>query len=495
MPNERTTSSLDLLVSLDREARSPLRIQLEEQLRAAIRSGRLEPDMSLPSTRALARALGVTRGLIVECYAQLQAEGYLSARPGAGTQVATGAVVAGIVPDEPLEVVEQLTLSRFDFRPASPDPGLFPRRDWAAAGRDVIRHAPDFAFGYGDPRGASELRHALAGYLGRVRGIHADPGRIVICAGFTQAKNLLWRVLRQRGASRIALEDPCQPDVRQSVRRAGMTPVPIPVDGQGIRVDELHRAQADAVLVTPAHQFPTGAVLAPDRRLDLRDWARETGGVIFEDDYDAELRYDREPIGALQGLASDIVFYCGTASKALAAGLRIGWLVCPPNWLHEVVEEKLAEDSGSPILDQLTLATLLATGRFDRHLRRLRGRYQARRDTLAHSLATVAPHVALTGIAAGIHAVANLPPTADEQELITAAAKRDVNLVGMSAYRSNQATQPPALVLGYGRISESSIRLAITQIADLLEPPSTRTESRAARPKRPQSVRGRRPGT
>ncbi len=421
--------------------------------------------MSLPSTRALARALGVTRGLIVECYAQLQAEGYLSARAGAGTQVATGGAV---VPDAPLEIVEQLALSRFDFRPASPDPGLFPRRDWAAAWRDVIRHAPDFAFGYGDPRGASELRHALAGYLGRVRGVQADPGRVVICGGFTQAKNLVWRVLRRRGARRIALEDPCQPEVRQSVHRAGMTPVPIAVDGLGIRVEALHRVQADAVLVTPAHQFPTGAVLAPERRLALRDWARETGGVIFEDDYDAELRYDRQPIGALQGLASDVVIYCGTASKALAAGLRIGWLVCPPNWLDEVVEEKLAEDSGSPILDQLTLATLLATGRFDRHLRRLRGHYQARRDALAQSLARLVPNVALTGIAAGIHAVANLPSDADEQALIAAAAERNVNLHGMSAYRSNQATRPPALVLGYGRISESRIPLAIAQIADLL---------------------------
>ncbi len=431
--------------------------------------------MSLPSTRALARAVGVTRGLIVECYAQLQAEGYLSARPGAGTQVASGAVV----PDEPLEAVEQLALSRFDFRPASADPGLFPRRDWAAAWRDVIRQTPDIALGYGDPRGASELRQALAGYLGRVRGVHADPGRIVICAGFTQAKNLVLRVLRERGASRIALEDPCQPEVRRSVHRAGMTPVPIPVDGLGIRVEELHAVEADAVLVTPAHQFPTGVVLAPERRLALRDWARATGGVIFEDDYDAELRYDRQPIGALQGLASDVVLYCGSASKALAAGLRIGWLVCPPNWLDQVVEEKLAEDSGSPILDQLTLAALVASGRFDRHLRRLRGQYRARRDALAQSLTRLAPRVALTGIAAGIHAVANLPPDADEHELITAAAEREVNLYGMSAYRSNQATRPPALVIGYGRISESSIPLAITRIHDVLAPRSAQEKTSA----------------
>jgi GntR family transcriptional regulator / MocR family aminotransferase len=232
--------------------------------------------------------------------------------------------------------------------------------------------------------------------------VQADPRQIVICAGFTQAKNLVWRVLRARGSSRVALEDPGQPEVRRSVLRAGMTPVPIPVDGLGLRVERLYRVKANAVLVTPAHQFPTGAVLAPERRLALRDWARETGGVIFEDDYDAELRYDREPVGALQGLAPDTVIYCGSASKALGAGLRLGWLVCPLGWIDEVAQEKRAEDHGSPILDQLTFATLLGTGRFDRHLRRVRSRYRARRDALAQSLARLAPRLTLTGIAAGI---------------------------------------------------------------------------------------------
>jgi GntR family transcriptional regulator / MocR family aminotransferase len=475
MPNERTTSSLGLLVALDRQARIPLRVQLEAQLRAAIRSGRLEPEISLPSTRALAQALGVTRGLIVECYTQLQAEGYLTARSGSGTQVARGATV----PDVPEDAVEEAVRARFDFRPASPDPSLFPRRDWAAAWRDAIRQAPDVAFGYGDPRGAFELRQALGGYLGRVRGVHADPRRIVICAGFSQAKNLVWRVLRARGASRIALEDPGQPEVRRSVLRAGMTPVPILVDEHGLRVEALDRVKADAVLVTPAHQFPTGAVLAPERRLALRHWARETGGVIFEDDYDAELRYDREPVGALQGLAPDAVIYCGSASKALGAGLRVGWLVCPPGWIDEIAQEKRAEDHGSPILDQLTFATLVATGRFDRHLRRVRTQYRTRRDALAQSLARLAPHVTLTGIAAGIQAVANLPQGADEQEIVAAAAERDVGLYGMSAYRSSGATAPPALVLGYARLSERAIPLAITRIADLLNPPNTPIRVRA----------------
>lgn len=319
MPNERTASSLDLLVSLDRQARTPLHVQLEEELRAAIRAGRLEPDTGLPSTRALAGALGVTRGLIVECYTQLQAEGYLTARSGAGTHVAKGATVVEAARDP----AGKQTLTGFDFQPGRPDPGLFPRRDWAAAWRNALREAPDVAFGYGDPRGAAELRLALAGYLGRVRGVHGDARRIVICGGFTQARNLVWRVLRSRGASRIALENPGQSDGPRAVRRAGMTPLAIPVDELGLRVDELGHAAADAVLVTPAHQFPTGAVLAAERRLSLRDSARETGGVIFEDDYDAELRYDRQPVGALQGLAPDAVIYCGSASKALGAGFGL----------------------------------------------------------------------------------------------------------------------------------------------------------------------------
>lgn len=481
MANERTTSSLELLVSLDREARIPLRMQLEEQLRAAIRSGQLEPAMGLPSTRALAATLGVTRGLVVECYTQLQAEGYLSARSGSGTHVAAGAAV----PQDRRDVVEEPVRPRYDFRPASPDPSLFPRRDWAAAWRTTIRQAPDIAFGYGDPRGAAELRQALTGYLGRVRGVHADPRRIVVCAGFTQAKNLVWRVLRARGATRVALEDPGQPEVRRSVLRAGLTPVPIPVDEFGLRVAELDRVKVDAVLVTPAHQFPTGAVLAPERRLALRDWARETGALIFEDDYDAELRYDRQPVGALQGLAPDTVIYCGSASKALGPGLRIGWLVCPPGWIEDVADEKRAEDRGSPILDQLTFATLVESGRFDRHLRRLRSSYRARRDALAHSLARLAPHATLTGIAAGIQAVATLPDGADEQEVVTAAAKRDVGLYAMSDYRANPVPGPPALVLGYARLSESAIPLAITQIADLLNPSGAPTHVAATRRRRP----------
>jgi GntR family transcriptional regulator/MocR family aminotransferase len=465
MQNQRTSSALELLVSLDRQVR-PLRVQLEEQLRAAVRSGRLEPGTALPSSRALARDLGVTRGLIVDCYTQLQAEGYLTARPGAGTAVAA----MGTVSPSDRYSPEPIRAPRWDFLPGHPDPGMFPRRDWVGALRRSISAAPDRAFGYGDPRGSIELREALASYLGRVRGAHADAERIVICTGFTQAKNLIWRVLRARGATRVALEDPGQLESRRSLERSGLTPIPVAVDELGLRVDRLRGADPDAVLVTPAHQFPTGAVLAADRRLALHKWAQQHDRVIVEDDYDAELRYDREPVGALQGLAPDHVIYCGSASKALGAGLRLGWLLCPPHLAAEVVEEKRAEDRGSPILEQLTLATLLATGKLDRHLRRVRNLYRSRRDALAQALRQHAPHVKLAGVAAGINAVAILSPETDEQTLTNAARSRDVGLYGISAYRWDHANTPPALVLGYGGLSASSIPLAIGRIADLLAP-------------------------
>jgi GntR family transcriptional regulator/MocR family aminotransferase len=465
MPNQRTSSALELLVSLDRHVRHPLRVQLEEQLRTAVRSGRLEPGSALPSSRALARDFGVTRGLIVDCYTQLQAEGYLTARPGAGTTVAAVGTVSASGSYSPEPIRAPLGLPAWPSRsghvsPARLGGGAAPL-DQRRAGSGVwIRRS---AWIDRPARSARELP-------GRVRGAHADPERIVICTGFTQAKNLIWRVLRARGATRVALEDPGQLESRRSVERSGLTPIPVAVDELGLRVDRLRVADPDAVLVTPAHQFPTGAVLAADRRIALRDWAQQHDSVIVEDDYDAELRYDREPVGALQGLAPDHVIYCGSASKALGAGLRLGWLVCPLHLAEELVEEKRAEDRGSSILDQLTLATLLATGKFDRHLRRVRNLYRNRRDALAQALRQHAPHVKLAGVAAGINAVAILSPETDEQTLANAARSRNVGLYGLSAYRWDHATAPPALVLGYGGLSESSIQLAIGKVADLLAP-------------------------
>jgi len=455
---------------LDRGAGQPLRAQLEHRLRDAIRSGQLPAACQLPSTRTLARDLGVTRGLVVEAYAQLQAEGYLATRPGAGTVVAASAAASAAAgrPARPPRSAHAVPALRWDFRPGVPDLRSFPRRDWAAASRRAVQSVPDAALGYGDPRGTPELRHALAGYLGRVRGTLTDPDHIVICAGFAQARNLLTRVLRERGARRIGLEDPGQPESALSAQHAGLDAVPIPVDQDGLRADAVRRAGPDAVLITPAHQFPTGTVLAPARRLALLDWARKHGAVIIEDDYDAEFRYDRDPVGALQGLAPEHVIYAGSASKSLAPGLRIGWLCCPPGLAAQITEAKRAEDLGAPILEQLTLAHLMNSGRFDRHLRRCRARYRSRRDALAAALHQHAPHIKLAGISAGLHAVTILPGNADEQAITGQARHRSVGLYPISTYRISQQDQPPALVFGYGGCSEHAIGTGIAQIADLL---------------------------
>jgi GntR family transcriptional regulator/MocR family aminotransferase len=465
MPGGSTSSALELPVPLDRAAGQPLRSQLEQRLRDAIRSGRLPAGSQLPSTRTLARDLGVTRGLVVEAYAQLQAEGYLAARPGSGTIVAAPAAPGR--PASPPRPQPDPAL-RWDFRPGVPDLRLFPRRDWAAALRRVLQSAPDTALGYGDPRGTPELRQALAGYLGRVRGTLTDPDRIVICAGYAQARNLLARVLRERGARRIGLEDPGQPESVASARRAGLTPVPIPVGEDGLHVGAVRQASPDAIVVTPAHQFPTGTVLAPGQRLALLDWARENGALIIEDDYDAEFRYDRDPVGALQQLAPDTVVYAGSASKSLAPGLRIGWLCCPPGLAAQITEAKRAEDLGAPVIEQLALAGLLNTGRFDRHLRQVRRRYRSRRDALAAALRQHAPHIQLAGISAGLHAVALLPPGADERAITSQARRRSVGLYPMSTYRYSHHSQPPALVLGYAASTEHAINSGIATIADLL---------------------------
>lgn len=460
-----TSSSRDLLVALDRTSTRPLHVQLEGALRDAIHRGRLVAGTRLPSTRALARDLGVSRGLVVESYAQLEAEGYLRTRPGSGTVVAAPASRWS----PPVAVPrERAPAPRWDLRPNVPDLTAFPRSEWATALRLALSSIPATALGYGDPRGAVELREALASYLGRVRGALADPECIIVCSGFAQARSLFFRLLRDRGARSIGLEDPGPPQSREVASRAGVEPVALPVDEQGLVVDELDRAGPDAVVATPAHQFPSGAVMAPPRRLALLEWARRRGALVLEDDYDAEFRYDREPVGALQGLAPDLVLYAGSLSKALAPGLRIGWLLCPPNLVEELTEAKRLEDLGAPIVEQLALADYLASGRFDRHLRRVRVRYRRRRTALHEALRRYAPQVRLSGIAAGLHAVAALPPDVDAHRVVERARDREVGLCSMSDYRASRNPRPPALVLGYGAVSESVLDAAIRLIADLL---------------------------
>jgi GntR family transcriptional regulator/MocR family aminotransferase len=455
-----------LLLPLDRGRNEPLRNQLEAGLRAAIRSGRLQPGERLPSSRDLAGELGVSRGLVQECYGQLSAEGYLSARVGSATRVA--AVGAPVVPAPAAPPAAQPRLTA-DFVCGVPDLASFPRTDWSWAQREVCRRTPTAAFDYGDPHGSLVFREVLAGYLRRVRAADADPQRIVACTGFAQGLNLVLRALADAGLRRVAFEDPGYSlTARTATAAAGAEAIPVPVDQDGVDVAALAATGARAVVLTPAHQWPTGVVLAPGRRHELISWAASQDAIIVEDDYDAEFRYDREPVGALQGLAPDRVVSIGTVSKSLAPAVRLGWILPPPALAEAIAEDKGRSDRGSPMLDQLAIAALLESGRYDRHLRRMRAVYANRRGSLVDALAQHAPGVELTGLAAGFHAVAHLPAAADEQAVIAAARSRSVGLYGMSAFRSTQATTPPQLVLGFGNLAERAIHAGIAAIGDLL---------------------------
>jgi GntR family transcriptional regulator / MocR family aminotransferase len=468
MSIEWTGLGPELLLRLDRTQGGPLRAQLERELRDAIRTGRLQAHERLPSSRVLAGELGLSRGLVLECYRQLQAEGYLTTRGGSATRVASNAGQTAAAPT----ARERPTVPRLDvdFMPGVPDLANFPRSDWAWALRESCRGATALELGYGDPRGTVRLRHVLAAYLGRVRNAAVAADGVIVCAGFAQALNLILRALTRDGVREVAVEDPGDLTYLTTViRRLGLTPVPVPVDERGIDVAKLSATGARAAILTPAHQSPTGVVLAPERRQALLDWARERNGTVIEDDYDAEFRYDREPVGCLQGLAPDHVASAGSVSKSLAPALRIGWIACPPALVEAVTEEKRLDDRGSPTLEQLALAQLIESGRYDRHLRRMRAVYAARRDTLVRSLAHHAPAVELHGLAAGFHAVAHLPAGVEEAAAIAGARDRSVGLHGMSVCRSSGASQPSQLVLGFGNLSEPAIERGVSRIADLLQ--------------------------
>ena len=463
-----------LLVRLDRSASQPLRSQLETSLREAIRDGRLRGGERLPSSRELARELGVSRGMVQECYGQLLAEGYLASRTGSATRVADiGERQAPLIPSPARKPADHALVA--DFRAGVPDLSSFPRMDWAWAVRQACGEVGSADLGYGDPRGSVMLREVLAGYLRRVRAADADPRQMVISTGCAQGVNLVLRALhRERGVSRVAFEDPgygsAQSD--ETVRAAaamGLQAAYVPVDEEGLVVSALAASGAQAVVVTPAHQSPTGVVLSAARRHALVDWAQRGGGYVIEDDYDSEFRYDKEPVGTLQGLAPDQVFLMGTASKALAPAVRLGWVHAPSPLVRAVAEEKEMSDRGSCTIDQLALATLLTSGRYDRHLRRMRTVYGARRAALVEAFARHSPGVRLTGLAAGFHAVAPLPASADEAAVIAAARERRVGLYGIGAYRGTpDAAAPPALVIGFGNVGERAIDPAIAAIADLL---------------------------
>lgn len=354
---------------------------------------------------------------------------------------------------------------RFDFRPGTPDASLFPRAAWMRALRRAFASDAMFERSYPHPRGHAAARIALAAYLNRSRATAAHPDSVLLCAGFAQGARLVAEALVARGVRRIAVEDPGHAEQFADMRAAGLELVPVPVDHGGMCVSELDAFGVGAVLVTPAHQFPTGAVLEPERRSLLLDWARRERAWILEDDYDAEYRFDRDPVGAMQGRAPDRVIYIGTASKTLAPSLRLGWLLLPPELVADVRRAKVAADRGSPVLEQAALAEFIDAGELDRHLRRTRAIYRRRRDVLVMALRTHLPSLRTRGISAGQHVMLDLAPGMSEAETMRAAALEGVRVYPARVFHADPASAPPALLLGYGTMPEADIDAAVRSLA------------------------------
>ncbi|MER7956560.1 PLP-dependent aminotransferase family protein [Streptomyces sp. NPDC096030] len=477
----RPTPAWELLLPA---AAAPARrrgLALQEALREGVRTGRLTPGTRLPSSRELAADLGVSRGLVTEAYEQLTAEGYLRSDRGAGTWVgetvraatdravrdraATDRAVRDrAVPDAAPRPPDM----RIDFRPGTPDLSLFPRAAWASAQRSVLSALPHRALGYPDPRGLPELRTALAGMLARRRGTVADPERLVVCSGVAQASTLLGFVLRARGLRTVGIEDPGSPEHGRLFASTGLDTVWLPVDDEGLLPGALTASGVRAVVATPSHQFPTGIAYSAARRAALLDWARSVDGYVLEDDYDGDFRYDRAPVGALQGLDPERVVYAGSVSKSLAPGLRLGWMLVPHELLAEVVERKRTMDLGNPALDQALLAEFVTRGAYDRQLRRCQRAYRERRDALLAALAESFPGTSVRGIAAGLHIIARVPERyGPSARFVERAARAGVALRPLEEFGTARPTDGAVrLVLGYAHLTPSEIGRGVRLAAE-----------------------------
>ncbi|WP_406416910.1 PLP-dependent aminotransferase family protein [Streptomyces sp. NBC_01614] len=449
------------------------RAALTRGLREAVRDGRLAPGTRLPPYRSLAADLGIARNTVADAYAELVAEGWLTARQGSGTRVAERAEPLRRAERVPRKAPPRARGPRHDLRQGTPDASAFPRAAWLASYRRALQQAPNEVFGPGDPAGRIELREALTEYLARARGVRTEPGRIVICSGFAHALRLLFS---QEGGG--VLRGPLAMEAyglgfhRELLAAAGVRTVPLPLDEDGARVDRLARERA--VLLTPAHQFPTGGPLHPERRAAVIDWARARGGVVLEDDYDGEFRYDRKPVGAVQGLDPERVIFIGSVSKSLSPAVRLGWMVLPERFVGDVLAAKGEREAWASVLDQLSLADFIVSGAYDRHVRRMRQRYRSRRDRLVSALAAHAPDIEVTGVAAGLHAVLRLPP-GSERSVVKAATWQGIALEGLAEFRHPEAAEPgmpvrDGIVVGYATPSEHAYGAALEALCGVLPP-------------------------
>jgi GntR family transcriptional regulator/MocR family aminotransferase len=464
MPKSGTRSTgIEVLIPLIRGGQSSLRTQLTVGLREAIRSGALQAGRPVPSSRALAADLSVSRRLVVEVYEQLVAEGYLRSTPRSATVV--GETVTAAASTTPRAKEPHV---RYDLRPGIPDLAAFPMASWRRATNRALTRTPIDLLRYPDPHGWWPLRVELAGYLRRVRGVDTEPDRVVVCSSAANGLSLLTSALVENGHTTvIGIEDPGMVGREVVIDRAGGRWRPLDVDDDGVRTDQLQDGDPAAVLLSPAHQFPTGVALSLDRRADLTRWAG-SGGLVIEDDYDAEFRYDRSPIGALQGLIPDHVAYIGTTSKSLAPGLRLAWMALPERLVAPVARAKLQTDGGTSSPLQATFAEFLADGDYDRHLRTMRHRYRRRRDAVIAALARHLPSLPVGGAAAGLHLTVGLPDHTVWPSLRLALHERRLTVACTNDYRTGPPTPTTRLVLGYGNLDSSVVDEAVSQLAQVL---------------------------
>ena len=503
---------------------------LSRELRTAIADRRLPNGSTLPASRVLADELGVSRGVVTEAYQRLTDEGLLAGRGRRGTvviaDVSTSPVLAApsstaqlsrkpsstgpisktpqstavsggasfqqqpppadgqtIMPTvlAPATVTDvfngtadnsvfnalRAAKARIDLTPGAPDLQAFPRAGWLRAERAVLTESSADAFGYPDPQGAFTFRRSIAGWLARNRGMNVDADQVIVVAGVAQALALLARVLNTEGINQIGVEDPGSRGARLQLQSWGVATPPIPVDDCGIRVDDLRTSGVSAVLLTPAHQFPTGVVLDGARRRELQSWAAG-GGLIIEDDYDAEHRYDRPPTPALHSLMPEQVCYTGSVSKLLAPALRVGWLVVPARYREAVVAAKRETDLGNPILNQLVLGRMFDSGDMERHLRLVRRRHRRRRDAMVTAIGEHLPDAQIHGAAAGLHLTITFPRRDPISDVPVAMAALDAGVKVHPLSWHRQRPGPAGLVLGYAASSTGEIMDGIRILGDVI---------------------------
>ena len=455
--NPASSDESSSLPRLDRRrGAQPLRIQLADRLREAIQAGALPGGARLPSTRRAAAELGVSRGVVTDAYAQLRSEGWLVVE-------ATRCPRVRAFPCAVAHVSQARQPARYDLLPEHPDLLAFPRAAWLRSLRRVIRHVDAADLGYGDPEGPLRARKVLAAHLVRTRAAAVDAERLILTSGFTQGLSLLCRALARHGARSVAIEDPSPPYLSETIKRAGLRVVAVPVDAGGLNTSLVPGTGADAVLLTPAHQYPTGTRLPPDRRAELTSWAAASGAMVIEDDHDAELLERRTAAPSLTALAPDHVVLVGSTAKSLAPAMRIGWIAVPARWRHDVTAERWYSDSGAATLEALAFADFLERGELQRHVRALRRELRTRREALTRELEALAPRARVVAPVDALHLTITFGEGIDDRAVATRLAARRIRTRPLSAFR-HQAQGPPGLVLGVAQVPPAAAANVVRQL-------------------------------